>query len=166
MIRETLFEVPFWIKWFMIRTLKSRSESNDSWNALLSPVLNQMIHDTHFEVPFWIKWFAIRTFKSRSESNDSWNALWSPVLNQMICETHFQSLRNKSDEVQAHVQYQHEFNKACILALTETWIGEADSWHWMVSVLLFAWIVLQRPLASREGAGWACTLMSTSAKQR
>lgn len=38
-----------------------------------------------------------------------------------------QSLRNKSDEVQAHVQYQHEFKEACILALTETWLGEADS---------------------------------------
>ena len=37
-----------------------------------------------------------------------------------------QSLRNKSDELQAHVRYQHEFKEACILALTETWLGEAD----------------------------------------
>ncbi len=57
--------------------LKSRSESNDSWHALWSPVLNQMIRDTRFEVPFWIKWFATRALKSR-------------VLNQMIRDTRFE----------------------------------------------------------------------------
>ncbi len=44
-----------------------------------------------------------------------------------IILANMQSLRNKSDEVQAHVRYQHEFKEACILALTETWLGEADS---------------------------------------
>lgn len=43
-----------------------------------------------------------------------------------IIVANMQSLRNKSDEVQAHVRYQHEFKEACILALTETWLGEAD----------------------------------------
>ncbi len=51
--------------------MKSRSESNDLQNALLIPVLNQMICDTQFEVPFWIKLFAIHTLKSPSELNDS-----------------------------------------------------------------------------------------------
>lgn len=44
-----------------------------------------------------------------------------------IILANMQSLRNKSDELQAHVRYQHEFKEACILALTETWLGEADS---------------------------------------
>ncbi|KAJ8352129.1 hypothetical protein SKAU_G00236050 [Synaphobranchus kaupii] len=37
------------------------------------------------------------------------------------------SLRNKTDKLQAHVRYQHEFKGACILALTETWLEERDS---------------------------------------
>ncbi|KAK0154804.1 hypothetical protein N1851_002890 [Merluccius polli] len=44
-----------------------------------------------------------------------------------IILANMQSLRNKSDELQAHVRHQHEFKEACILALTETWLGEMDS---------------------------------------
>ncbi|KAK0131335.1 hypothetical protein N1851_033984 [Merluccius polli] len=44
-----------------------------------------------------------------------------------IILANMQSLRNKSDELQAHVRHQHEFKEACILALTETWLGETDS---------------------------------------
>ncbi|XP_039634340.1 zinc finger protein 239-like [Perca fluviatilis] len=54
---------------------------------------------------------------------------WEPQDN-LDCPdliTDMQSLRNESDEVKAHVQYQHEFKEACILALGETWLGEADS---------------------------------------
>lgn len=36
------------------------------------------------------------------------------------------SLRNKIDELQAHVRYQHEFKDACILALSESWLDERD----------------------------------------
>ncbi len=65
------FLSPVAIKWFAKCTMKSRSESNDLRNVLLSPVLNQMICDTHFEVPFWIKLLATHTLKSRSESNST-----------------------------------------------------------------------------------------------
>lgn len=44
-----------------------------------------------------------------------------------IILANMQSLQNKSDEVQGHVLYQHEFKEACILALTETCLGKADS---------------------------------------
>lgn len=37
-----------------------------------------------------------------------------------------QSLRNKMDELQAHVRFQHEFRDACLLAITETWLSERD----------------------------------------
>lgn len=37
-----------------------------------------------------------------------------------------QSLRNKTDELQAHVGFQHEFRDACLLAITETWLSESD----------------------------------------
>ena len=37
-----------------------------------------------------------------------------------------QSLRNKTDDLQALVRYQHEYKNACILDLTETWLGEMD----------------------------------------
>jgi len=43
-----------------------------------------------------------------------------------IILTNARSLRNKIDDLQAHVRYQHEFKEACILALTETWLGEKD----------------------------------------
>lgn len=36
------------------------------------------------------------------------------------------SLRNKTDELQAHVHFSHEFRDACILAVTETWLAEKD----------------------------------------
>ncbi len=76
MIRETRFEVPLGNKWVAKRALKSRSESNESRNALWSPARN--------------KWVAKRALKSRSESNESWNALWSPARKQMIRETRFE----------------------------------------------------------------------------
>ncbi len=79
MIRETRFEVPLGNKWFAKRALKSRSETNDSRNALWSPARKQMIRETRFEspapkqmiretrfeVPLWNKWFAKRVLKSR-----------------------------------------------------------------------------------------------------
>lgn len=37
-----------------------------------------------------------------------------------------QSLRNKTDELQANVRFQHEFRDACLLAITETWFSESD----------------------------------------
>lgn len=37
------------------------------------------------------------------------------------------SLRNKTEELQALVRHQHEFKEACILAFTETWLGERDA---------------------------------------
>ena len=37
------------------------------------------------------------------------------------------SLRNKVDELQANVRFQHEFRDACLLAITETWLSERDS---------------------------------------
>ncbi len=116
-IRDSCFEVPFWIKWFAISALKSRSESNDLWYALRCPVmsqmiwdsrfevrsesndsrftiwisvLNQIIHNSSFEIPFGTKWYAIHALKSRSESNDSRFTLWSPILNQMIHNSPFE----------------------------------------------------------------------------
>lgn len=38
-----------------------------------------------------------------------------------------QSLRNKVDELQAHVRFQHEFRDACLLAITESWLTNCDS---------------------------------------
>ncbi len=37
-----------------------------------------------------------------------------------------QSLRKKTDELQAHAHFSHEFRDACILAVTETWLAEKD----------------------------------------
>lgn len=37
------------------------------------------------------------------------------------------SLRNKTDELQALVRHQHAFKDACILAFSETWLGERDA---------------------------------------
>ncbi|XDV11016.1 hypothetical protein PO909_000083 [Leuciscus waleckii] len=37
-----------------------------------------------------------------------------------------QSLRNKTDELQAHVRFQREFRDACLLAITETWLSGSD----------------------------------------
>ncbi len=37
------------------------------------------------------------------------------------------SLCNKTEELQAFVCHQHEYREACILAVTETWLGESDS---------------------------------------
>lgn len=37
-----------------------------------------------------------------------------------------QSLRNKTDELQAHVRFHHEFRDACLLAITETWLANRD----------------------------------------
>lgn len=39
-----------------------------------------------------------------------------------------QSLRNKMDELQANVKYLKEYNSACLLALTETWLKDHDSY--------------------------------------
>lgn len=37
------------------------------------------------------------------------------------------SLRNKTEELQALVRHQHAFRDACILAFSETWLGERDA---------------------------------------
>ncbi len=37
------------------------------------------------------------------------------------------SLRNKTEELQALLSHQHDSREACILAVTETWLGESDS---------------------------------------
>ena len=37
------------------------------------------------------------------------------------------SLRNKADDLQDNVRFQHEFRDACLLAITETWLSERDS---------------------------------------
>ncbi len=42
---QTCSKVLIGIKWFTISTLKSPSESNDSWSTLRSPDLNQIIRD-------------------------------------------------------------------------------------------------------------------------
>lgn len=38
-----------------------------------------------------------------------------------------QSLRNKTDKLQALVRFQHDFRDACQLAITETWLTDRDS---------------------------------------
>lgn len=43
-----------------------------------------------------------------------------------IILSNVQSLRNKSEELQAQVRYSHEFRDSCILALTETWLSDRD----------------------------------------
>lgn len=44
-----------------------------------------------------------------------------------IILTNAQSLRNKTDELQAHVRFQREFRDSCLLAITETWLSDSDS---------------------------------------
>lgn len=39
-----------------------------------------------------------------------------------------QSLRNKLDELRANVKFLKEFREACLLAFTETWLKEQDSY--------------------------------------
>ncbi len=36
------------------------------------------------------------------------------------------SLRHKTEELQALVRHQHEYREACVLAVTETWLGMSD----------------------------------------
>ncbi len=60
MIRETHYDVPFWIKWFAECALKSHSESNDSRNALWSPILNQMIRNTRSDLSASKQWIIFR----------------------------------------------------------------------------------------------------------
>ncbi len=50
-----LFLSPVRIKWFVKRTMKSHSESNDLQNTLWSPVRNQMICEMRFEMQ-WFNW--------------------------------------------------------------------------------------------------------------
>jgi len=38
-----------------------------------------------------------------------------------------QSLRNKTDKLQAQARYSHDFRDACILAFTKTWLSDRDS---------------------------------------
>ena len=38
-----------------------------------------------------------------------------------------QSLRNKTDELQANSNYLHEYRNACIMAFSETWLSSRDS---------------------------------------
>ncbi len=38
-----------------------------------------------------------------------------------------QSLRNKSEELQALVRFNHDFRESCILAFTESWLSNRDS---------------------------------------
>lgn len=44
-----------------------------------------------------------------------------------IILTNAQSLRNKTDKLQAHVRFQREFRDSCLLAITETWLSDRDS---------------------------------------
>ena len=43
-----------------------------------------------------------------------------------IVLSNVQSLKNKTDELQACVSFMHEFRDVCIFALTETWLTDAD----------------------------------------
>ena len=43
-----------------------------------------------------------------------------------IVLSNVQSLKNKTDELQACVSFMHEFRDVCVLALTETWLTDAD----------------------------------------
>lgn len=45
----------------------------------------------------------------------------------MVMLANVQSLCNKLDELQANVKFLKEYNSACILALTETWLKDQDS---------------------------------------
>lgn len=47
-----------------------------------------------------------------------------PLPSMMLMNA--QSLRNKVDELQAHVRFQHEFRDACLLAITESWLTNCD----------------------------------------
>ncbi|KAK0146639.1 hypothetical protein N1851_014036 [Merluccius polli] len=43
-----------------------------------------------------------------------------------ILLSNVQSIRNKVDELEAYAKCKREFKETCLLALTETWLGEAD----------------------------------------
>lgn len=43
-----------------------------------------------------------------------------------ILLSNVQSIRNKLDELEAYARCKREFKETCLLALTETWLGEAD----------------------------------------
>jgi len=43
-----------------------------------------------------------------------------------ILLSNVQSIRNKLDELEAYAKCKREFKETCLLALTETWLGEAD----------------------------------------
>lgn len=59
------------------------------------------------------------------ESGKGQSANLSRILLPSIILENAQSLR-KTDELQAHVSFQHEFRNACILSLTETWFKNMD----------------------------------------
>lgn len=49
----------------------------------------------------------------------------SRILLPSIILENAKSLR-KTDELQAHVRFEHEFRNSCILSLTETWFKNMD----------------------------------------
>ncbi len=53
------FEVPIRIKWFTIRTPKSRCKSNYLWYVLQSPDLNQIIRNTQSDCSASKQWFIL-----------------------------------------------------------------------------------------------------------
>jgi ribosome assembly protein 1 len=43
-----------------------------------------------------------------------------------ILLSNVQSIRNKMDELEAYARCKHDFRETCLLAFTETWLGDAD----------------------------------------
>lgn len=72
-----------------------------------------------------------------------------------------QSLRNKTGDLQALIRFQHDYKNACILVLTETWLGEMD----LDSDLALDGFGL--PLCTDRDAlaGSVCTFMNAGVKQ-
>ena len=80
----------------------------------------------------WKKGFYRRVSPQDQEARKAgWQRVRKQPLSRIplpsIILSNVRSLRNKIDELQANVRFQHYFRDACLLAITETWLSERDS---------------------------------------
>ena len=71
------------------------------------------------------------------------------------------SIRNKCDELETLVKYQHDYKDSCIIGLTETWLQDIDT-DSMMSLTGFTLIRSDRTEAShKERGGGVCAYINS-----
>ena len=77
---------------------------------------------------------------------------------------HVQSIRNKTDELEACTRYMHEFREANVICLSETWLSGIDPEPYFLGLVLYDKIVRLQLRTNQKEAEFVCSLMTNGAQ--